>query len=773
MLKFARKRIKIEGTIKDSRFGLFVYNLAKSRRISGFVKDEADGVVIEAEGKNINKFLEKILEAPTPAVVVERITEEIVPVLGDTIFRITGNDFLQNIFIPDNPPDTSICRHCQKELFDPNSRRYGYAFISCPDCGLRFSMQEALPGGQLNLTLPAFRPCPQCRTEFNDPLNRRFHHHRISCPECGPELELYRRIDGINHGSELIRQQHRGLAEKTAELLSEGKTIVLRNRAGYSLFCSSAFPDLYSRIQQWKEHRWDECFLLYHNLETCRKQFRVSVEEAKLLNEAGRPVVLLEMTALKDKNLFHLFHSANVWGVSLACSPIEYLVTKDRPAVLVFSGRRCTEAAIAEADEAVTIFGGRGDYYLHSNLNFRAAAKPSIKYYYDQEVFTHRMAFGSAPMLLDIPLHSEKNILALGGDVNNAFCLLRGDYAVVSQYNGDLKNYSSLNNYEILINRYLESFNFKPDLIAADLQPDYTIKMWAERQRRPIKCIQHHSAHAAACAVENGLNSKTLSVVLDGGGLGSDGTLWGGEFLCGSLTSGYKRAGHLGYYRILSNSVESPNVSAAGICLLKSVFGKEWRKQVPKRILERWDLTEVDLTEELFAANFNCVDTSSAGKFLLAVKSLFHFYLHDERWNSASYNFEDLLDIADYFTEEAILAPPEYKYVIEDAFILILRLDSLLAGLLEDFRQGLTGEEAGIKFFHSFSRAIADTAMRAAKREKVNSICLSGGLFYNPLLYKLIKHILLDNNFTVYSHHKLTFGDGNLCLGQAALARIF
>jgi len=772
MLKFARKRIKIEGTIKDSRFGLFVYNTAKSLRISGFVKDEAGGAVIEAEGKNINKFLKKILEAPTPAVVVERISEEIIPVIGDTIFRITGNDFLKDIFIPDNPPDSAICSNCRKELFDIQNRRYGYAFINCPDCGMKFSMKEVLPASRINIASTSSTACQHCRTEFNDPLNRRFHQHGISCPECGPKLKLFKRSAGDDNSPELILQQHKSVQDKVVELFLEGKAIVLRNRGGFSLICSAAFPELVHSIQQWRAHKWDECYLLCYNLENCRKYFRLSGEEARLLNENGRPAVLLHKNCLKDDIFLYLYHYCDSVSVSLACSGLEYLLTKEISPLIVFSGRNIGEASIAEEAEAVKVFCDQADYYLFSDMQFSSAAKPTIKYYQDSELFTHRMSFGSAPMLLELPLHSEKNVLALGGDINNAFCLLRGAYAVISQHNGDLKNLSSLTSYEHLINKYMELYNFSPDLIAADLQPDYTIKLWAEKQRKPIKYIQHHQAHAAACAVENNLNTKIVTIVLDGGGLGGDGALWGGEFFTGSLITGYRRAGYIDYYRMLLNNADHPRVPAGEICLLKSMLGKSWKEELPSKIIREWDHQEINLIEDLLEANINCVATSSAGKFLLAIKSLFHFYLGEERWNSTSYSFEDLFDISDSFQEKYILSQAEFNYSIEEGRMSVLHLNNLLRGLLSDLRNGVSGEEVCIKFFHSFAWAAAEMAMKIGKRENLSSVCLSGGLFYNTLLYRLIKHILTEQGFLVYGHHKLTFGDGNLCLGQAALAGI-
>ena len=767
MLNFTRKRVKIEGSIRDSGFGLFVHKIANSLGISGFVKDDKDGLVIEAEGKNVNKFFNRILDAPMPAVVIDRINEELIPALGETIFRITGSDILLGVHNPVYLPDRAVCHKCRKELTDKDSRRYQYIFTDCPDCGLQFTLNTLSPEERAINAFELKNVCKKCRVEFNDPLDRRFHHHSISCPECGPRIKLFAHKDLADRDKiPWLHGNDENISKQIGKLLRDGNIISMKHRTSYSLICDAANNDITVKIQKWRFHPVEEFYLLYTDIASCAEDFAIDQEERMILQESGRPAVLLKCSAAGSFNSLILRHG--LLAAALCTTALEHLIIRNSQPLAVFSGCIFGEAGISSAEEAFARYDQIADYFLVSDRDYETASKISIKRRYAGKNYCQRLSAGFTPAAFEIPFNTANRILALGGDVNNSFCLFRGNEAIVSAYNGNLLNLSSHLSFETLLNKYFTVYGFKPEWIVTDLQPDYMVKSWADKQRKPIKKVQHHMAHAAAVAVENEVKERVLSVVLDGGGLGDDEAVWGCEFFIGSYIAGYERAGHLNYFSIPLNMFKPVNSEAMNITMMKNFLGEHWKEQISPCLGERLS-DEDNFIEALIDRKVNCRKTSSAAKFLAGAEALLQIhsdnvdFIHKGSVFSSFFQSE-IIDI------KTVPSHDLYHYVINDSKPVTLDPGGLYTGLLKDLESGVEVEAAYQKLIASFAAAMVDMAVKIAKRERISRICLSGGLFNNLNLLHLIETGLTDAGFTVFSNRQLPLGDANLSLGQAVLA---
>ena len=774
MLKTARKRIKIEGAFKDSGFGLFVYKLAESLGITGFIKDESGSVVIEAEGKNLNKFIKRVFDAPRPAVVIDRITEEIIPAIGETIFKITGNDFLKDIIDIYGSPDAAICERCLRELSDPTDPRYNYPFISCPDCGYMFSAIETPPAEKKNILFSTLTECKHCRTDFFDPLNPRFHHHRISCPECGPGIWLFK-ADEVPLSAELSRTIQKPLADTIEELrkiFSKGQAAVLYNRTAYSLLCSTSNAKAYKKISSGRNIEAEEKYLLFQDVNHCKEYFSLDAGEAGLTGDKSRPVIIAQANKNGQSELKEFLDADKEAGITIAGSPLEYLITKGTLPLAVFTGTRDGEAPGMDLRAAIRRFGASADYYLLTNANSAVPMKPTRMKSYLKNISIQRLSAGKTPFQLELPYEYERNILAAGGDINNSFCLLRENEAVISHNNGSLKYLSSYRAFEASIKKYLELYNFSPDIVVADLQPDYLINNWACRQRAFLKRVQHHTAHAAACIAENGIRGKAAAIVFDGGGYGSDGELWGGEFFSGSIVSGFRRAGHLDYFQIPNSPPGQENAWSYAVSLLLKIYGANWRSRAPEKFLRSIDSSNIAIVEDMLEKNFNCRATSSAGKLLQAAASLLYPELNRGHPEKLTLAMEKSVSKAVLTKKEIITTGPEYDIAIVGEGDYRLNFDGLVEGIIEDIHQGGDFSEIGWRLHHSLAWAAADAAEKTAGQIGSDIVCLTGGAFQNLTLLHLMTTIIESRGLRVYTNRKLPFGDGNLSLGQAVLGGI-
>ena len=771
MLKTARKRIKIEGAVKDSGFGLFVYKLAESLGIAGFIDDESGSVVIEAEGKNLNKFIKRVFDAPRPAVVIDRITEEIIPTIGETIFKITGNDFLKGIVDIYGSPDVAVCERCHSELFNSKDPRYNYPFISCPDCGYLFSAIETPPAEKKNILFSSLTDCKQCRTDFFDPLSPRFHHHRISCPDCGPRIWLTK-ADEIPSFAELslpFPRTRGGTIEEVRNLIGEGRTVVLYNRNAYSLVCSASSIKAFKKAVSGRDGEAEEKYLLFYDVNQCREYFSLNAEESGLIGDKSRPVLTAQANEYGQSQLKEFLDSDQQAGITIASSPLEYLISRGMPPLAVFTGVRPGEAPGMDLAAVSKRFGSSADYFLLTNANPAVPMKPTRMKSYLKNTSIQRLAAGKTPFQLDLPYDYERSVLAAGGDINNSFCLLREHEAVVSHNNGSLNYLSSYQAFEASVIKYLELYNFSPDIVVADLQPDYLISNWASRQRAFVKRVQHHTAHAAACMAENGIRGKAAAVVFDGGGYGSDGELWGGEFFSGSIVSGIRRAGHLEYFQIPSTPPGRENSPSYAVSLLRKVYGANWESRAPAKFLKTLGKSNITIVEDMLEQNFNCRAASSAGKLLQAASSLLCPELNCGRPEKLSLALEKSVSKSELTKKERITAAPEYDFETAGENDFVLQVEGLVEGIIKDLLQGRELSVISWRIHHSLAWAAASAAEKICGNIGSDIICLTGGTFQNLTLLQMMTTIIESRGLRAYTNRKLPFGDGNLSLGQAVL----
>ena len=708
-----RRRVQVAGVVQGVGFRPFVYGLAHRHGLAGFVRNDAQGVVVEVEGepKELDLFAaELVAQTPPLARITALETSKIEP-RGEREFVIETSavDGERTALVP---ADIATCDDCLRELFDPGDRRFRYPFVNCTNCGPRFTIVRAVPYDRANTTMASFEICDACRSEYEDPANRRFHAEPTCCPDCGPRLSL-----------EL---------EDAVSFLRQGKILAIKGLGGYHLACDAANEQAVATLRVRKGREEKPLAVM-----TSSPELLVELEpdEEALLRSAERPIVLARRRAVAP--VAPSVAPGTEWlGVMLPYTPLHHLLCADFGGTLVMTSGNLSDEPIAfENEEAQRRLGAVADAFLSHDRPIERRCEDSVV----RATFPIRRSRGYAPAALPLPVGARRPLVATGAELKSTFCVVRGDQAFLSPHLGDLDTELAYRAFRTDLQLYLAMLAVEPELLACDLHPDYLSSKWAREQDLELVEVQHHHAHAAACLAENGETGPALALVLDGTGFGTDGTIWGGELLRFDL-AGFERIAHL-------DPVPLPGGEAA--------VREPWR--VAAAYLERAErpVPFPDWPRVRESLKVNAPLSSGAGRLFDAAAALLGVRERVSYEGQAAIELEQLAGHAE--------AKP---YLCRSDSERIFAAD-LIAAAYDDLETGRDRTEIAAAFHEGLALVCAEACARAGEPR---TVVLSGGCFQNLRLLASTRRRLEGLGFRVIVHRLLPPNDACISFGQAAVA---
>ncbi|MDB5077882.1 MAG: (NiFe) hydrogenase maturation protein HypF [Chloroflexi bacterium] len=780
-----RREITVRGIVQGVGFRPFIYALAQRYELAGLVRNDASGVYIEVEGAPdlLDRFLRGIQEEAPPLAVVEAIAWKFRAQQGEREFRIAeSQEGAQRRALIS--PDVATCAECLDELFDPSDRRYQYPFINCTNCGPRFTITCSIPYDRAMTTMAGFVMCPACRREYDDPANRRFHAQPNACPVCGPQVRL---LDGRGRDMYVPPQE---VVTRTARSLRESAIVAIKGLGGYHLACDPFDQQAVRNLRERKARQDKPFALMARDLEQVRTLCRVRSEEAALLTSPGRPIVLLERLP-EARVADEIAPRQRTLGVMLAYTPLHHLLLREVGIPLVMtSGNRSDEPIAYRDEEALAHLAGIADYYLVHNRPIHTRCDDSVMLVANGALYQVRRSRGHAPAPLAVADSFSRHILACGGELKNTFCLAREGHAFISHHIGDLENYETLRSFREGVAHYSKLFDVQPRLVAFDLHPEYLSTKYArelEEDGLPAVGVQHHHAHIASCLADNErpIDEPVIGVAFDGTGYGADGTLWGGEFLEGSIQEGFRRRAHLAYAPLPGGETAIRQPWRMAIAQLIALYGEEEVVKLPLPVVRQAGERNVRLIARLLEHRLNTPLTSSAGRLFDAVAAL----LGVPGSQLATYEGQAAIELEIAALEDTPGALPDSGLTSDRtvrrapspqrAYPFRLRLDGdtwvvetggIIAGVVEDLLARRRTAEIAAAFHRTLSSVVVTCCTHIREQRGPSAVALSGGTFQNLLLLGQVTEELTDHGFTVYRHRRVPTNDGGLSLGQAVLA---
>ncbi|HIQ06428.1 MAG TPA: carbamoyltransferase HypF [Anaerolineae bacterium] len=747
------RRIHVNGIVQGVGYRPFVYRLAHELDVTGWVRNSSTGVDIEVEGEAeaVMAFVEALTAQAPPLARVQRVDVHPISPNGFREFTIRYSHSQAGFTLVS--PDVATCPDCLRELFDPTDRRYRYPFINCTNCGPRFTIIQALPYDRPNTTMRVFPMCAECQAEYDDPLNRRFHAQPNACPACGPEVTLE-----IGQWKQGVEPQT-GDLEATAALLRAGAIVAVKGLGGFHLACDATNPEAVAELRRRKTRPHKPLAVMMRDLAQVRAHCYLTPKEETLITSPAAPIVLLERRP--DSALASGIAPGNrTVGVMLPYTPLHHLLLHDvnRPLVMT-SGNRADEPIARTNEQAREKLGHIADAFLFHNREIHNRADDSVWMVAPGGSVPLRRSRGYAPYPVRLAFSVPKSVLAVGGQLKNTFCLLAGDQAFLSQHIGEMDNLETLIFFQEAVSRYVALFGIEPQVIAHDLHPDYLITRLAQEEmgEKPRVAVQHHHAHVAACLAENGQAGPVIGLAFDGTGYGTDGAIWGGEFLIADL-SGFRRAAHLAYFPLPGGeaAIHRPYRTALG--LMQWALG--YVPDLPA--LAQVSEAEQRVVIQQVARDLNAPPTSSCGRLFDAVAALIG--LREE----TSYEAQAAIELEMIAANENL---PGYPYrLAEVGDIWLIQPDETLAALVNDVQRDVPIPVIARRFHQTVADFSLDVVQKLRDQTGLNAVALSGGCFQNRLLLRLLLPALEAAGFTVYTHHQVPANDGGLSLGQAAVA---
>lgn len=752
-------KIHIKGLVQGVGFRPFVYRLAQQNNLNGWVINRNDGVIIKIEAgeQKLKHFLAQLTqEAPIASSIQHvNVQKSNVEVLKD--FRIVKSKNHSRA-ITDISPDIAVCNDCLTDM-KQQEHRYDYPFINCTNCGPRFSIIKALPYDRAKTTMDEFQMCGECAKEYSDVEDRRFHAQPVACNHCGPYYELHTSNEKITGIEKIL--------DRVKYLLNQGKIIAVKGIGGFHLMCD-AFNDEAIQLLRKRKIRSQKPFaVMFRNIQSLKEFAEVSDAEKDTLTSWRRPIVLLKQ--YKKLNAF-LNPGMDRIGAMLPYMPFHYLLFErlETIAVVLTSGNYSDTPIVADNSEAFNHFKSLADAFLIYNRDIYNKLDDSVLKVVDNHVQMIRRSRGYVPSPVFTALKTE-GILATGAELKNCFAVGKDNRAIMSQHIGDLKNYETYSFYSEMVNRFLELFRVKPQIVVSDMHPEYlSTRFAAEYQKNssqrqniekqgPVNWIkvQHHHAHIASAMAENELDESVIGVSLDGTGYGDDQNIWGGEFLICDL-NGYSRYAHFSYVPMPGGDKAAFEPWRMAVSYLYDAYGKDFMK-LPLEILQNKNKEELTMIESMIQKRINSPLTSSAGRLFDAVAALLNIC------DVASYDAEAPMKL------EAIVASAcseSYEFEMNEC----ISFRKAIKGIVDDLLAGRATSEIAAKFHNTVVESVTQMVKRIYKEKNLHKVILSGGTFQNSYLLANIINKLQEASFEVYTNQKVPCNDGGIALGQMAIA---
>ena len=741
----------MSGRVQGVGFRPTVWRYAADSGLSGFVKNDPSGVIIEAEGDEakIAAFFDRIKNAPPEQARIERIDIKEIPAAGANGFKIISSRRSGDLLVG-MPPDLATCDDCLKEILDPDDRRYRYPFTNCTNCGPRFTIIRELPYDRPYTSMKSFEMCADCSGEYHNPADRRFDAQPNACPVCGPSLRL---VDAT--GKEVPGDP----ISEAGRLLKEGKILAVKGLGGYHLCCDAASDGAVRSLRDRKNRPAKSLAVMFASLEEINKHCEVNESEKAELLSTARPIVVL---ARRDASQVSALVSPDTRdvGAFLPYTPLHHLLLSEISPLIMTSGNIAEEPIAKDRRELDRILGRIADYALVHNRPIVRRCDDSVLKIVRGRRLPVRRSRGMVPDHIELPLDGPP-VLACGAELKNTFCVTRGRQAFLSQHIGDLVEYAAYRFYCESIDDMTRLLKITPGVVVCDMHPDYLSTRYALKSGIENRiAVQHHHAHIASCMAENGLNEKVIGVALDGTGYGPDGTVWGGDFLICDLED-FRRIAHFKQYPLPGGdeAVRHPVRMALSYLVSEPETNSE---ELINTLLPDLSHSERDILSRMITKKIRSPLTSSAGRLFDAVSALLGVCTTITYEGQAAIRLQTL-------AERGVSS--HYSFEIDDrGDVLVISFAPMIREIIEDMKAGGKKPRISAMFHNTVAEAVAETCELLRDNEKINRAVLSGGVFQNDLLLSLATNALHKRGFEVYTHTLVPPNDGGIALGQAAVA---
>ena len=748
-------RLQISGVVQGVGFRPYGWTQAVQRGLGGWVRNTSSGVEIHIEGEEtpVDGFLNCLRQGGPPLARVDAFRVEAAEAEGHRGFEIRASKPEAGAFLPVSP-DIAVCDECLLEMRDRRDRRYRYPFINCTNCGPRFTIVADIPYDRPRTTMAGFAMCAKCADEYADPLDRRFHAQPIACPACGPGLWF--EVGGARQAT-----GEAGL-EAARRALAGGEIVAVKGLGGFHLACDATNAQAVERLRARKQREEKPFALMAADLGTIASACHVTDAARILLQSPERPVVLLDRRPQSDV-VATVAPGRHQLGFMLPYTPLHHLLLERAPgfppALVMTSANRSDEPIAYEDDEARHRLGSIADAFLFHDRPIHVRCDDAVVSEFRGKSYFVRRSRGYTPLPLPLPVAAPP-LLAVGGEMKNVFCLARDRQAFLGPHIGELQYLEAMRAFESGIAHFERLFRVAPQCVVHDLHPDYASTRYAQARAADLGvaalAVQHHHAHVAACMVDAGVGAeeRVLGVAFDGTGYGTDGAIWGGEFLVATLTD-FERVMHLAYCPLPGGDAAVRRPYRTALAWLHAA-GVAWDERLP--CVQAADPEERDVLRQQLQTGVNAPPTSSVGRLFDAMAAITGLCQRITYEAQAACVLE---------SAATLVEKGAYPFAFEAGVI-----DPRLAvrAAAADVLKGVSPAQVAARFHNGIAHAVVEACRRMRAATGVQRVALSGGVWQNRLLLRHTVRHLEHAGFDVLVHQRVPTNDGGLALGQAAVA---
>lgn len=735
----------ITGLVQGIGFRPFVYRLANTHGLAGWVENRSDCVAIHVEGPSdaIEAFVQGLHSEAPPLARIESLEMHSSSPKDSKAFTIRpsaqGTDTVAWV-----SPDIAVCDKCLADM-KRQPHRIDYPFVNCTLCGPRYTIVRDMPYDRSRTTMASFPMCETCRSEYENIEDRRFHAQPVACNNCGPHYELHH--DGSRYTEALE------VVGRTAELLAGGAIVAIKGLGGFHLACNALDNAAVERLRGRKRRDGKPFALMFGNIDSIRRYAHVGPVEEETLLSPTRPIVLLQQ---KQELCEALNRGLQSLGIMLPYLPFHHQLFEalSIPAIVLTSGNFSEEPIVIDNRTALTRLCAIADATVVHNRDIHNRVDDSVVRVVGNGTRLLRRSRGYAPSPIALDTDVD-GILAAGAELKNCFALGKDQYALLSQHIGDLKTAETYDFYLETMERMKRLFRFEPALIACDMHPDYLSTRHATQTGLPTTAVQHHHAHIASCMAEHGLTGKVIGIALDGTGYGDDGTTWGGEFLICDLI-GYERFAHFTPVMMPGGDRAVAEPWRLAVSFLRQARGvKATDLDLP--VAHDIPLDKRELVDTALERGINCPLSSGAGRVFDAAAAVVGLCSHAGFEAEGPMRLESIVDPAVDESYE-IAARPE------------IDTPGLIAAIADDVRRKVAPSTIAAKFHNAIVRSVIKEAKAMRRNRGITNVVLSGGSFQNGVILGRTEAALKENGFSVFTHRQVPCNDGGVAVGQLRIA---